>query len=113
MPTTPMFSGKVSLYDDVEEGLRVECSQQHAQFLRDCLAAAGFNCGPQRTRIAGTASAKNWVEFDLLNGDIQSIEQTVTACLQKAGVTVAAESFSSSGEEHVRLNLGNLSALNK
>lgn len=113
MTTTPMFSGKVSIYDDVEEGLRVECAERHAQFLRDCLASAGFKCGPQRTRIAGTSSTKNWVEFDLLNGDIQSIQLTVTASLQKAGAAVAAESFSSSGEEHVRLNLGNLGALDR
>ena len=107
MTTIPMFSGAVSLYDDVEEGLRVECAERHVQFIRNCLASAGFNCGPQRTRIAGTDSTHNWVEFDLSNGDIESVELTVTACLQKAGVAVTAESFSSPGEEHVRLNLTN------
>lgn len=113
MSSIPLFSGEISLYSDVDEGLRIECSERHAGALKNCLTSAGLTCGQHQTKISGTPRIHNWVEFSVSNGDFQSMRKAVSACLKGAGVIVAEESFSSPGEEHVRLNLTNVSAFDK
>lgn len=113
MDSIPLFSGEISLYNDVDEGLRIECSERHAKALKSCLGSAGFTCDQHQTKISGTSRIHNRVEFSVSDGDFQSMKQAVSACLNAAGVTVAEEWFSSLDEEHVRLNLTNISTFDK
>lgn len=113
MTNIPLFSGEVSLYDDVDEGLRVECSELLVELLRKCLTSAGFRCARYQAKIVGTPRIHNWVEFEVSDGDFQKLLQTASACLRNAGVTIAEESFSYPGEQHVRLNLTNISVFDK
>ena len=113
MSTIPLFSAEVSLYDDPDEGLRIECSEKHSEKMKRCLVAAGFKCGTQQTKISGTSNIHNWVEFSVSGGKFDAMKQAVSKCLHAAGVTVAEQSFSSAGDMHVRLSLTNISVFDK
>ncbi|MBJ9709535.1 hypothetical protein TN889_28485 [Burkholderia gladioli pv. alliicola] len=107
------FSNEISLYDDEDQGLRIECSEKFVERIKRGLASGGLQSSSARTQIAGTSNIHDWVEFDVLNGDFEAMKLAVIVCLQQAGITVKEESFSSPGEKHVRLDLVNVSVFDK
>lgn len=113
MSTIPTLFAEISLYDDKDVGLRIECSEKYSGKIKTCLASAGFTCGIQQIIIPGTPNIHNWVEFGVSGGMFDAMKQAVLGLLQTAGVTVVEESFSSAGEMHVRLDLTNKSVFDK
>jgi hypothetical protein len=113
MNTIPLFSGEISLYSDIDEGLRIECSESYSEAIKGCLVDAGFQCNTPHIKITGTPIIHNWIEFYVVGGNFEAMKQAVLNCLNSASVTVVEESFISKEEIHIRLNLTNISVFDK
>ena len=113
MTSIPIFSGEISLYDDPDEGLRIECAENHYAALKRCLVAAGFKCGDKQAKIIGTSKIHNWIEFGVSGGSFSAMKQAVSSCLKTANVVFVEESLPMAGEMHVRLNLTEIGVAEK
>jgi len=113
MNAASLYTGEISLYDDPNDGLRVECSERHAESLSHALLAAGFSCDSHRVKIAGTKTISNWVEFKVSNGTFAVMKQIVSQSLTDAGVRFVETAFPVAGDSHVRFDLLNVSAYDR
>jgi len=113
MTSIPIFSGEISLYDDPDEGLRVECAENYYVALKRNLVAAGFKCGEKQIRINGNSKIHSWIEFGVSCGNFGTMKQTVSDCLKTANIVFVEESLPMAGEMHVRLNLTKIGVAEK
>lgn len=105
------FSADISIYDDEDEGLRLETPETFLPLLSKALVAAGFKATRSDVAIEGTARIPALVEVGLdSGGTFESLTTVVHDTLVAQGIKVSTESFSSPGEKHTRFNLDNVSA---
>lgn len=113
MSSVPFFSGEISVFEDPEDGLKIECSEKHVSILSADLNDAGFSCGPSTVAVHGTKTIHNYVAFPVTGGTFDALTLNVAEHLEKAGVTVHKESFHSGPDKHDRYNLTNVSVFDK
>lgn len=110
----PVFAAEIKLFDDVDEGLRVECSETYVQRISEALRMAGFECDPHTIAIKGTANIHNWVEFKITRGSIEQAKNALISFFSANGVTTSEEGFiAPEGESELRIYLTNVSVFDK
>jgi len=107
------FSADISIYDDEDEGLRLETPETFLPLLSKALVAAGFKATRSDVAIEGTARIPALVEVGLESGTFESLTTVIHDTLVAQGVKVTTENFSSPGEKHTRFNLDNVSAFSR
>lgn len=106
------FPADISIYDDEDEGLRLEAPENFLPLLSTALKAVGFKATRSDVLIEGTARIHAMVEVGLdSGGTFESLTTVVHDTLVAQGIKVSTENFSSPGEKHTRFNLDNMSAI--
>lgn len=109
MPNKPLICAEVSLEEDPSEGLRVECSEKHAELLRTALANAGFDCKNFVTVLNGTINIPDWVRVSVSGGTFEDMRNAALSSLREVGITVSESVVSGMRQKSVRLTLTNVS----
>lgn len=104
-----IFSADITVVDDADDGIHIECVEPHLSPVSRALTEAGFGLDIARVTVQGTSNLPNIMELPVKGGTFDEIKMTVKECLIKAGVTVTEENFSGLGELRVRFNLENVS----
>lgn len=105
----PKFiSTEIDLFDDPDEGLRVECVEPHLAPISRALLASGFSLGNHRLTNPGTAALPSGIELPVANGSFDNMTVAIYNSLVAQGVIVTKEDFSALGGKHIRFTLDNV-----
>lgn len=104
-----VFSADITMIEDPDEGLRVECLEPHLKPIGQALAQAKFTLGQPRTTVPRSTSIPATMELPVADGTFEDMKRAVYGSLVAAGVKVTEEDFSLLGEKRVRFNLENVS----
>lgn len=113
MNTIPVFSAEISIYNNTESGLRIECSEKYVRKIKTHVNKQGFISGKSNVEVPETQNINNFVVFSVTGGDYNKLIQVVKECLDLAGVKYVEEQFSDDEEMHTRIDTTNLSVFDK
>jgi len=113
MNSTPIFSAEISIYNDPDSGMRIECSEKYTNKIKSHLLNNKYQCSQNNVAIEGTSNIHNLIEFDIEGNDFEGLKESVINLLDSAKVQYVEEKFNTAGEQHSRLNLTNLSVFDK
>ena len=102
------ISTEIDLFDDPDDGLRVECVEPHLAPITRALLASGFRLGAHQLKISGTATLPSIMEMPVSDGTFDTMKVSIYDSLVSQGVTVKTEDFSLIGEKHIRFTLDNV-----
>lgn len=103
------ITAEIELFDDPDEGLRVECVEPHVAPISRVLIAAGFKLGTAKLKILSTGTVPSVMELPVAGGAFDNMKASIYGSLIDSGVAVTEEVFSGPEEKHVRFNLDNVS----
>lgn len=104
-----VFSADITMIEDPDEGLRVECLEPHLKPIGQALVRAKFTLGQPRTAVPPSTNIPASMELPVADGTFDDMKLVVYESLVAAGVKVTEEDFSGLGEKRVRFNLENVS----
>ncbi len=113
MNSIPTFSAEISVYNDPDSGMRIECSEKYANKIKTHLLNNQFQCSENNVAIKGTSNIHDFVEFNVQGDDFEGLKQSIINLLDSAEVQFVEEQFNVAGEQHSRFNLTNLSVFDK
>lgn len=103
------YTADISVVEDPDEGLYVECVEPHLPPVSRALKDAGFDLGTARVSIKGTARLHDSMELPVSNGTFDNMKDAIHKSLIARGVTVIEVNLSAVGEKRVRFDLENVS----
>ena len=109
----PTFPAEISLYSNVDLGLRVDCPEKLLPGVTAVLSDAGFKRDAATVEVPATANISNWSAVRVEGSDIAGAQAALKTWLASTGTAVAEEVHMSPGEKHVKYNLLALGVFDK
>lgn len=109
MTKAPIFSAEILVIQDMDSGVRIECNENHANFLAATLEAREIKCGAPRVAVQGTRNIPNWVEFDVSVKTHEEAMKHVIGILNTANVPTSVNTTQDSAEIRSQITLVDVS----
>jgi hypothetical protein len=113
MTSIPTFSGDVSVFENEDMGLRIECSEKYVSGIIDYLRQNGFKYDNPIVAVPGSKNINSYMEFSVTVNSYDVLVSTVSEYLRNAGFNIVEEKSNFVGEKCVKFNLTNVSVFDR
>lgn len=109
----PVNSAEVKLVEDIDDGLRVECSEKMIPMLQRVLTDAGFKCQKHSVSVVGTKNIHAWVQFGIARANLLTVENKLEELFNELEIPFKKERIGGLGEKSVIFHLTNISVYDR